>query len=116
MLDPEYIDSRPFGISVGSWDFDGDGSENDVVAFSLDNVYTVDILDVSNCAVPTPPSGESCLASGDTSILRSGIPGYSLSFQSADLLIENGGNVKLVDTDSLDESVLLPGYYPDSAN
>ena len=115
VTDPEYVGSQPYDISVGSWDFDGDGSANDVVAISLDNVQTVDILDVTQCSVS--PSPISCLASGDSSIIRTGIPGENMDFQAEDLLIDNVNDIGLLDTDSLSPpTVLLQGNWPDSAN
>ena len=115
VTDPEYVGSQPYDISVGNWDFDGNGSANDVVAISLDNVQTVDILDVTQCSVS--PSPISCLASDDSSIIRTGIPGENMNFQAEDLLIDNVNDVELLDTDSLSPpTVLLQGNWPDSAN
>ncbi len=109
-------DLKVHDISVGNWDWDSDvnGTKNEVVAVTLDNVNTVYVLDVSKCNISALPSPATCLASGDSSIILSGPDGYSTSFQNEDLLIDYGDNVQLLDTDTLTSTVLLQGYRPDS--
>lgn len=114
------LGGNPAGdTSVGNWDFDGDGSASEVLAVGLDTVFAADILDVTNCVTTTPPSGSSCLASRESTILRSGISGspWSLSFHGEDLLVLDldAGVIELVDTDSLARTPLLQGTFPDSA-
>ena len=116
VLPEELGTSKITSISVGNWDHNSDGTANEVIAIALNYVLnTIYVIDVSACAASDGSSQLSCLATGESSILRTGIEGGRTSFQGEDLLLGNGDNVEFLDTDSLTTTILLQGEWPDSA-
>jgi hypothetical protein len=115
--------------ALGSWDYDGSGTAQDVLAFTVERSPAggVDVIDVSNCVVG---SAQSCYGSGVSSLVRVGIAGSNPSFTSIptstdlppNLLISSGvwrDNNELtseVDLDSMLITPLVIGLNPDSAD
>ena len=116
VLPEELGTSKITNITVGNWDHNSDGTADEVIAIALNYILnTIYIIDVSGCVTADGSSQQSCLASGESFILRSGIEGGSASFIGEDLLLGNGDNVEFLDTDSLTTTILLQGEWPDSA-
>jgi hypothetical protein len=116
VLPEELGTSKITKISVGNWDHDMDGTAEEVIAIALNYVLnTIYIIDVSDCETADGSPQQSCLASGESTIVRTGIVGARPSFLGEDLLLGNGDNVEFLDTDSLDTTFLLQGDSPDSA-
>jgi hypothetical protein len=94
--------------AVGKWDHDNSSVLREVVSFVVERTSgnTTDIIDVSNCSA----SGvSSCLGSGESRVVRSGIALSGTSFTSMpssatdagpNLLVVGGGWVSDVDLDS----------------
>ena len=116
VLPEELGTSKITKIAVGNWDYDMDGSAEEVIAIALNYIQnTIYIIDVSDCAAADGSSQPTCLASGESTILRTGIEGAKASFIGEDLLVANGDNVEFLDTDSETPTFLLQGDSPDSA-
>ena len=65
----------------GRWDYTNSGVSQDVVAYVVQRPsgYTIDIIDVSNCAAS---GSQSCFGSGESSVIRTAITGTRASFTS----------------------------------
>ena len=110
---------------VGRWDFTRTGDLRDVLAYVVQRPpgYTIDIIDVSNCAAS---GSQSCFASLPSSVIRWGIVGVRASFTSTpasssdlapNLLVQTGGLlISDFDPDSMIGALLLEGARPDSAD
>jgi hypothetical protein len=117
VLPEELVTSKITKISVGNWDYDTDGTAEEVIAIALNYILnTITIIDVSDCDAADGSPQQTCLASGESTILRMEIEGARASFLGEDLLLGNGDNVEFLDTDSLDTTFLLQGDSPDSAD
>lgn len=111
-------------VSAALWDHDGDGTETEVLAFDRGD-GSFDIFDVENCS--TNGSSQSCLAQGEATIVRTGIPGVLLTFTQhpssladtpPNVLVFLNGDTTEVDPDSGNNlGVLVPDrVVSDSAN
>ena len=117
------------GTALGQWDYDGTGSPRAVLVVHIERAAgnTSDIFDVSNCGF----SGtQSCYASGEISVVRTGIAGHPGSFTSMPSLGDPAPNllvgegdwrnlnelVKELDLDSLTVIPVVAGGSADSAD
>ena len=115
--------------AFGEWDYDGTGIRKKVLAVHVERTSgdTIDVLDVTRCGIGGP---QSCFASGQITLIRSGIDGGHVDFTSMpaagdpapNLLVSKGNFRDLsdltseVDLDSMTVTPLLQGVYPDSAD
>lgn len=114
--------------AFGRWDYNGSSVLKDVLAYVVESTVgaTTDIIDVTNCAAATIAAQESCLSSGESFVVRSGIAGYGTSFTSTPSSLTVGTPSLLVATRDnlvLDVSLqtfapvsLLQGAWADSAD
>jgi hypothetical protein len=99
----------------GRWDYNGSSVLKDVLAYVVENTVgaTTDIIDVTNCAAATIAAQESCLTSGESLVVRSGIAGYGTSFTSTPSSLTVGTPSLLVATrDNLVLDVSLQTFAP----
>jgi hypothetical protein len=101
--------------AFGRWDYNGSSVLKDVLAYVVENTVgaTTDIIDVTNCAAATIAAQESCLSSGESLVVRSGIAGYGTSFTSTPSSLAVGTPSLLVATrDNLVLDVSLQTFAP----
>jgi len=97
--------SNGFGrLANGRWDFDGDLFQEDVLAAEVDGVIRV--FDVTNCA---DAGVQSCVGSGESTVVATGITGELNGFRSSNLIVKSGnvpGDVP-ADVDEVDLDTLV---------
>jgi len=92
--------------AYGKYDYNNDSVVDDVLAVKIESPsgFTFSLYDVTNCATV---GAETCLSSGEATLVASGIHGDTPSFRPSDLIIKNGG-VNVVDLNTLIQTQVLP--------
>lgn len=115
------------GTALGRWDYNSSSVPKDVLTYVVERTSgnTTDIIDVTNCAVAAIVAQESCLSSGESVVVKSGITGDGTSFTSTpsslttgtpSLLVASGGSVIDVGLGTSAPVTLLQGGAADSAD
>jgi len=115
------------GTALGRWDYNDSSALKDVLAYVVEGTSgnTTDIMDVTNCAAATIVAQDSCLRSGESLVVKSGIAGFGSSFTSTpssstvgapSLLVASGGWVIDVGLGASAPVPLLQGGVADSAD
>jgi hypothetical protein len=126
--DGDYQSVTGFAATAfGRWDYNNSSVPKNVLSYVVERTsgYTTDIVDVTNCAPATVVPQGSCLPSGESVFVRSGIAGSGSSFTSTpsslttgtpSLLVASGGSVIDVGLGTSAPVTLLQGGAADSAD
>jgi len=115
------------GTAFGRWDYNNSSVLKDVLSYVVERTSgnTTDIVAVTNCDPATVVAQGSCLSSGESVVVRSGIAGSGSSFTSTpsssttgtpSLLVASGGSVIDVGLGTSAPVTLLQGGAADSAD